>query len=103
MYVNVCLFCTWLWDVVLTFLGSTVRSAIVTVWTLLIFQTSAVVRLLHLVCRLRSMLTAEETRSTTNVRLSLARQLAETLIHSISDLRYKVLLLCSFLPSAFWL
>ncbi len=42
--------------------------------------------------RLRSMLTAEETRSTTNVRLSLARQLAETLLHSISDSKYKVLL-----------
>jgi hypothetical protein len=41
--------------------------------------------------RLRSMLTAEETRSTTNVRLSLARQLAETLLHSISDSKYKVL------------
>ncbi len=43
--------------------------------------------------RLRSMLTAEETRSTTNVRLSLARQLAETLLHSISDSKYKVLLI----------
>jgi hypothetical protein len=38
------------------------------------------------------MLTAEETRSTTNVRLSLARQLAETLLHSISDSKYKVLI-----------
>ena len=32
------------------------------------------------------MLSAEETRSTTSVRLGLAKQLAETLIHSIRDI-----------------
>jgi hypothetical protein len=55
-------------------------------------QTLALLSNVLLAGRLRSMLTAEETRSTTNVRLSLARQLAETLLHSISDSKYKVYL-----------
>jgi len=40
------------------------------------------------ISRFRAMLSAEETRSTSNVRLSLAKQLAETLMHSITDSRY---------------
>ncbi|XP_023330111.1 tetratricopeptide repeat protein 7B [Eurytemora carolleeae] len=42
------------------------------------------------IARFRAMLSAEETRSTTSVRLGLAKQLAETLIHSISDKKYSV-------------
>ena len=39
--------------------------------------------------RFRSLLQAEETRSTSNVRLGLARHLAEVLLHSVSDDHYK--------------
>jgi len=38
--------------------------------------------------RLRTMLQAEETRSPSNIRLGLARNLAETLLHSVSDDQY---------------
>jgi len=40
------------------------------------------------VSRFRAMLMAEENRSTSSVRLSLAKQLAETLLHSLSDSKY---------------
>ena len=39
--------------------------------------------------RFRSMLQTEESRSTSNVRLRLARNLAEVLLHSVSDDQYK--------------
>jgi len=41
------------------------------------------------VSRFRSMLSAEETRSTSGLRLGVARQLAEVLLHAVSDTQYK--------------
>jgi len=41
------------------------------------------------ITRFRSMLSAEETRSTSVLRLGVARQLAEVLLHAVSDQQYK--------------
>lgn len=41
------------------------------------------------IARFRSMLSAEETRSTSGVRLGVARQLAEVLLHGVSEQQYR--------------